>query len=426
MENLKEIKFEGCNKITQYPNYEELDIENEILADDPTSIYSTSTTTATVLNNNIEKYSQNKSGKLNSIESFARHDVMLTTNAQEMFKNIPVRPRKGVVSHMENYHLFDPAVDFCNEKEMRLRNFTIMQSLADFHYPVKNVHQQQRLKSQHDYDISEHDERLTFHNYYEIDPDLLKDEVNADGLLIDHKHHIEANLKLSASEVKYSDLNSVSTIEKPHSYSESTVKKRENFKKFVGVSPALEVCINSSRTRNTINQASTLSVDDDSNVIAIVSSTREKKSRVVLNPINSSNDAIRVKALASVMTENKTNFLLRDKSFLLNSLKSSQSLPQLYKIGIQERLDGDYNFEINNRAIIQLRKMYNKTRPLSSDSGLVASPTTTPSPPNEICSLNNKTNIYKCQSGEDDCSQVNLRECKNLTQLLEVSFRAPH
>lgn len=417
MEKFTEIKLEGCNKTTPYPNYEELDIDDEIPSNEAS--------TAIMPNKSMENFSQNTSGKLSSIESFTQQDVMSTTNAQEMFKNIPVRPRKGAIPHMENYHLFDPAVDFCNEKELRLRNFTIMQSLADFHYPIKNVvHQQkqpqQKRKSRHDYDISEHDERLKYHNYYEIDPDLLD---AADGLVIDH-NRIEGNSKLTAAELKCCDLNSVSAIEKPHSSNESTVKERE---RFVGISPALEVCKNTSRTRSTINQTSTLSVDDDTNVIAIVSSTRKKDSRVVLNPItrNSSNDAIRIqdKALASLMTDYNTNFSLNDKSFPLNSLKSSHSLPQLDTIGIQQRFNGDYNLEVNNRAIIQLRKKsINKTRPLSSDSGLVTSPTTTPSPPNEICTSNNTTNSSNGSSSGDDYNQVNLRKCKNLTELIEVSF----
>lgn len=38
-------------------------------------------------------------------------------NPRTIFKNLPVRPRKGTVKHMENYCLFDPRVDFINEKQ---------------------------------------------------------------------------------------------------------------------------------------------------------------------------------------------------------------------------------------------------------------------------------------------------------------------
>jgi hypothetical protein len=34
-----------------------------------------------------------------------------------LFKNLPVRPKKGAVPHMDNYCLFDPSIDFFNEKE---------------------------------------------------------------------------------------------------------------------------------------------------------------------------------------------------------------------------------------------------------------------------------------------------------------------
>lgn len=43
--------------------------------------------------------------------------------SSNLFKDIPVRQRKGgAVSHLENYCLFDPSVDFFNEKEHILRS----------------------------------------------------------------------------------------------------------------------------------------------------------------------------------------------------------------------------------------------------------------------------------------------------------------
>ncbi|GAB0099373.1 hypothetical protein DMENIID0001_152290 [Sergentomyia squamirostris] len=39
------------------------------------------------------------------------------STSRTIFKNLPVRPRKGTVKHMENYCLFDPNVDFINEKQ---------------------------------------------------------------------------------------------------------------------------------------------------------------------------------------------------------------------------------------------------------------------------------------------------------------------
>lgn len=38
--------------------------------------------------------------------------------SSSVFKNIPVRPRKGI-PHLENYCLFDPSTDFVNEKEIK-------------------------------------------------------------------------------------------------------------------------------------------------------------------------------------------------------------------------------------------------------------------------------------------------------------------
>lgn len=109
--------------------------------------------------------------------------------SSNVFKNIPVRQKKGTVPHMENYCLFDP-VDFCNEKEL------LKKKLAQSRMSEINAVRQQIPKNlqSHDceesiedvtfedqtvYDVSELDEReqiLAHHNYYEIDPDLLLEE----------------------------------------------------------------------------------------------------------------------------------------------------------------------------------------------------------------------------------------------------------
>uniref|UniRef100_A0A182QRR6 Uncharacterized protein n=1 Tax=Anopheles farauti TaxID=69004 RepID=A0A182QRR6_9DIPT len=51
--------------------------------------------------------------------------------SSSLFKNIPVRVKKGTVPHLENYCLFDPSVDFFNEKEHKMRAIPEAVELAD-------------------------------------------------------------------------------------------------------------------------------------------------------------------------------------------------------------------------------------------------------------------------------------------------------
>ncbi|XP_049282347.1 uncharacterized protein LOC125763349 isoform X3 [Anopheles funestus] len=51
--------------------------------------------------------------------------------SSSLFKNIPVRQKKGTVPHLENYCLFDPSVDFFNEKEHKMRAIPETVELAD-------------------------------------------------------------------------------------------------------------------------------------------------------------------------------------------------------------------------------------------------------------------------------------------------------
>jgi hypothetical protein len=156
----------------EFPNYEEIDIgggDNNQHGDE---------TLAVAEVNSIETFTEDN-GQEEEEEEEAEEGAMSKAdlNVADMLKNIPVRQRKSVVPHMENYCLFDPAVDFCNEKELRRNNFAL-QSAADFPFPIANFSHLPRVVH---YDISEHDERsLPFHNYYEIDPELLeKDEAMA-------------------------------------------------------------------------------------------------------------------------------------------------------------------------------------------------------------------------------------------------------
>ncbi|XP_055613517.1 protein Shroom-like [Uranotaenia lowii] len=48
-----------------------------------------------------------------------------------VLRNLPVRQKKGAVPHLENYCLFDPSVDFFNEKEHKMRPIPETVELAD-------------------------------------------------------------------------------------------------------------------------------------------------------------------------------------------------------------------------------------------------------------------------------------------------------
>ncbi|XP_053692535.1 protein sickie-like [Sabethes cyaneus] len=64
---------------------------------------------------------------------YASSDDILTKPefSSLLLKNLPVRQRKGTVPHLENYCLFDPSVDFFNEKEHKMRPIPESVELAD-------------------------------------------------------------------------------------------------------------------------------------------------------------------------------------------------------------------------------------------------------------------------------------------------------
>jgi hypothetical protein len=159
----------------EFPNYEEIDIgdhkrdESLIAAAEANSIETFPN------DNDYDDDERQWEREMREVERMMSKTELVSA----MLKNIPVRQRKSVVPHMENYCLFDPAVDFCNEKELRRNNFAL-QSVAEFP-PFAVVGKFPHLPRVVHYDISEHDERhLPFHNYYEIDPELLeRDEAMA-------------------------------------------------------------------------------------------------------------------------------------------------------------------------------------------------------------------------------------------------------
>ncbi len=120
-----------------------------------------------------EKLGRMDSGALMKFTDF--EDGMLTRPEfrSNIFKNIPVRPRRGVENFMENYCLFDPSIDFCSEKEAKdsLANTGISNPMNQFLFSGQD--------DQFGCDVLEGTRETTlFHNYYVIDPDLLEEDEN--------------------------------------------------------------------------------------------------------------------------------------------------------------------------------------------------------------------------------------------------------
>lgn len=309
-------------------------------------------------------------------------------------------------------------IDFYNDKELRLKNFTELQSIADFQIPIKTLCNLQVKPKQkpHVYDISEHDERLIFHNYYEIDPDLLEVDAEEVAVQIDH-NRIEENPVSAVTKQISSSCDSPSHLNSTNEHEASTCGTRKAINQ---ISETLQDCD-----------------DGDENVITIVTATGAKRksltSQIARNAMNDANQR-QTLALRACGKSNKINLPYDNGAFSLDPLKSSHSLPHLQNAGIPDRQfsDGDYNIEINKRTMIQLRKKSyggRKARPLSTDSGLVTTPTTTPSPPNEISS----SQCTRSSSGDsgnqvDNLNNSNLKsnatalnQCDNLQKMIEVS-----
>jgi hypothetical protein len=408
-----------------------------------------------------------------------------------MLKNIPVRQRKANIPHMENYCLFDPAVDFYNEKELlRRNNCATMQSLVDFQFPIGNFHnshqqlQKRIVQKQHDveqlkrqvYDISEHDERLLFHNYYEIDPDLLEDEeqqqLHNEEEVIDCNRIVESssstaaviqtdkadnskvygvvatnhgnnknnhNLMTSSSSSSSCDYPSLfnSVIETtPSSTIESTDENDTNgFMRMTNDDyddGGDNMKRNNEFARNAINQTNGTheNVITCMNVVTTVTSATgaRRKFSPQLDRIVNQKQMMKRNLPTSANQRNSS------RALSLDPLKSSHSLPQLQDISLQITGGCDYKIEINKRATIQARK---NARPLSTDSGF-----TTPSPPNEIslttqaqcrnassnngesCSGSNNQvdnlDAAKVKNGKNESTVLN--QCDNIQQLIEVSI----
>lgn len=442
-----------------FPNYEEIDIPNEVEDENNAERKNLITNAPDVPNDNRtdsptaiipSKFSPEKQRKVdeekddeefNSIEGCGGATTTQPEYNSNRFKNIPVRPRKGQVPHMENYCLFDPSVDFCNEKDLRRKNFPTQSTAAAFSFPPQNfrnfhVAKEVVCERQLVYDINEHDERLAHHNYYEIDPELLEQDEAFDRNRIELK----------------SDHVGASNITQTSSGSSSSGDYPSLFNSVIETTPSSTVTIESTDESNAygklsndanhasdaINQANVVLVDDE-NVItisSIVTATGAKKKppqfdRIVKQMARNSTDNANQQPTIEGGKSTKINLPFYNETLSFDPLKSSHSLPQLQNITVRQQqiADGDYHIEINNRTTIQLRRSgVRRVRPLSSDS--LDSGFTTPSPPSEVPrsqhplsgdnkqvdNLNSDTKA-PVKSGESTV----LTQCDNIQQLIEVS-----
>lgn len=110
----------------------------------------------------------------NKTKSEMEDDILAKPEfTSSLFKNIPVRPRKGGIPHLENYCLFDPSVDFINEKELK-RTETV---------PDRKEVQSSTDEADDDEEPVEeviyNDNNEKENNYFTIDPEL--EECPRDG-----------------------------------------------------------------------------------------------------------------------------------------------------------------------------------------------------------------------------------------------------
>lgn len=436
--------------------------------------------------------------------------------SSNVFKNIPVRARKGAVPHMENYCLFDP-MDFTNEKDFKKKSFPPPRALMSELNPPStsvttgtksrnfqlNIDTEENIEDvifedQLVYDISEQDERtmhlVAHHNYYEIDPELLEeDEMAAANAcqLIDH-NRIEKDLNLNQT-VGVGDkkskiyCNTSSTSSSSNSTSQTSTKSSTSTTSSSSDYPSLfnsviETTHSSTMEStdendsngygkvkkpmmDTINHINVSTVSNESvitisntmtcgdNEMTNATGATKKKSPQLDRIIRQTSltktstralpqqSASNKPSLASKATKStKTNLPFYNKTLLLDSLKSSHSLPQLQNITVnnrcrQQKLNKtDFNFVIDNTTTIQLRKQYyvRQGRPQSShsdaDSGFL-SPVTPPDSHQQTIPTNNlnvpNNNGFKEQTTQPTAAKSEstlLNQCDNIQQLIEVSF----
>lgn len=393
--------------------------------------------------------------------------------SSNVFKNIPVRARKGVVPHMDNYCLFDPSVDFANEKEL-MKKKLMLQASKQIQMNVDDESiEDVTFEDQTVYDVTEHDEReqsLAHHNYYEIDPDLLLEEIEEEDTIvaeppivpverkkekakINRKSKVYCNALSTSSDsttsTSQTSTNSTgstssdypslfnSVIETTHSSNIESTTDDNDSNGYGKSKPA---------AGDTINQANVPTADANESVITISTSVvtcgesnapttgATKKKSPQLNRIirpsssSSSTQTKQTSTLTAKSKPSKSNLPTLNKSLALDPMKSSHSLPHLQNVTVQSRTkqQGELNFVIDNTTTIQLRRQHNSRqgRPISGhsddrDSGFL-SPVTPPDSQNPPAHITPNV-IIKGAEQPTKTESTLLNQCDNIQQLIEVS-----
>lgn len=361
----------------------------------------------------------------------AEVDIMLVKAeySPNVFKNIPVRPRKGNVSHMDNYCLFDPSVDFCNEKDLMKKpngRIPIGMPFAVDDEKIEDVTFDDKTL----YDITEHDERIAHHNYYEIDPELLEQEEKT--VVIDEKCKKKSknytNSLSSSSESSNSSTTTTSSSDYPSLFNSvietthsSTVESTDE---------------NDSNDYGKTIETNQPNVSSNESIITVQNATNastgtKKKSPQVDRIIRSSRAQQTSNSKPSIIAV-KMKSTTKSREVHLDPLKQSHSLPHLQNVTSRCRQQvgtnrNEFNFVIDNTTTIQMRRTHSSRqgRPLSThsddrDSGFL-SPVTPPDCQNgqSSCAIGKSDAVGE---GRTKTESTLLNQCDNIQQLIEVSF----
>jgi hypothetical protein len=341
-----------------------------------------------------------------------------------VFKNIPVRQRKGNVPHMENYCLFDPTTDFCNEKDLTKKIPQMEIKAIQFNVENEEKIEDVTFDDQTLYDITEHDERVAHHNYYEIDPELLEQEEKTTykNQLSSSSDSSNSSANASTSETtSSSDYPSLfnSVIETTHS---SNVESTTDDNDSNGYGKVAAV--------NKSNDEATTCASNESIVTVVVDSTTtstgttKKKSPQVDRIIR---PQLKKPSIVGVK--------LKSKAMQLDSLKQSHSLPHLHPNGsARSRHNGnnscnnnknnnnEFNFNNIDNAI-QMRRN-TQGRPLSTHSDDRDSGFLSPATPPDCQNINNNSGgnvVGENKRERTKTESTLLNQCDNIQQLIEVS-----
>lgn len=455
-------------------NYEEIDVISEENVDDKDKRVAVCDDNQSSSNHNDDIANARSEDNERRVEEDIECMMSKAEYSSNMFKNIPVRQKKGAVSHIENYCLFDPSVDFCNEKELmkkKLAQARMSEINEHRQHPSKsfqlNVSSEENIEDatfeDHTvYDISELDEReqiLAHHNYYEIDPDLLlqEEEENAvppmpsqnDGSRKIYGNTLSTSSESTSASQTSSNSSSTATssdypslfnsvIETTHSSAlESTDENESN-----GYGTVKTLC------GETINQVNVTAVANESVIIvsnttvtcgvsnASTTGTTKKKSpqlnRIIRPSSSSSSRNVSQKQsnkqqtsslVAKNKAQSKINLAFSNKSVQSDALKSSHSLPQLKN---RSRQTTDVDFMIENTICLRRQPNSRSARPLSGnsddrDSGFL-SPVTPPDTQYAAAHITPNVIVKEPEASTKTESTV-LNQCDSVQQLIEVSNR---